>query len=192
MSKHVLTVIVLVALIGWSLYRRARRTLQAQPLRRRRLIVRSILFILVAALIVAVTFAYPVDLLWEVAGVAVGLILAGFAIAGTRFERRPDGWYYKQSVGIGVVVLLLFVGRLVWRIAFAAQAVANGTGMPGAGGGSTPAGRAGAHAAANPYASDPWTSGLLLVLVAYYACYFLWLVWKEKQVNKSEVGQANG
>jgi hypothetical protein len=67
----------------------------------------------------------------------------------------------------------------MYRLVLAYQLVAGGALQ--AAGSSTPMGASG-----NPYISDPWTASVIFVILTYYACYFLLLVRKEKQLARQQ------
>jgi hypothetical protein len=180
MPHNYVSIVVIAALILFGLYRRVRRTIGFQPLNRRRLTMRSIIFIVIGLLILAAASVDPTIYIFDAAGTVIGLILAYFAISNTQYEQRADGWYYRPNGWISAIVLLLFFGRLVYRVVYALDmskqlshvATAQGT---------TPA-----HLQANTYVADPWTAGMIFVLFAYYACYYLFLVRKEKHLVEEQ------
>ena len=140
---------------------------------------RSIIFSVIGGLLLAATLAHPIHFVWDAVGIAAGLVLAFIAIANTRYEHRADGWYYRPNAAIGALVILLFVGRVVYRLVLAYRLVA---------GGALQAARMSAPmgASGNPYVTDPWTASFLFVILTYYACYFLLLVRKEKQLASQQ------
>ncbi|GGJ11152.1 hypothetical protein GCM10010885_20530 [Alicyclobacillus cellulosilyticus] len=167
---HAMPLLLLSLLIIWSLYRRVRRTIAPARLVPRRLYLRAALFLAVEALS-TVSFAMHV---WDDVSAAIGLCagigLAVFAYRTTRYEHRPDGWYYRTNAAVGVVLITLFIARLVWRTAFVYEEVASATAHPG-----TPS-----------TASDPLTAAILFVLFTYYAVYFLLLAAKARTLTAEQ------
>lgn len=53
---------------------------------------------------------------WPCCGAGLGLT----AIRHTRFEHRADGWYYRTHLWIEIAVLVLFLSRIIYRVAFIA------------------------------------------------------------------------
>jgi hypothetical protein len=180
LSHQTEILVVVTALIAWSVYRRVRRTLHWQPLVKRRLVVRGSVFIVIGMLLLVSTLYHPATAWWDAAGVAAGAALAWLALRNTRYERRDDGWYYRPHGAIGALVILLFLARIAYRLA-AAAALWNGQGK--AAGGLVPAG--GAHASAAAASTvDPWTAGAMFILVAYYAVYYLAMAWRGPRPNE--------
>ncbi|WP_067927871.1 CcdC protein domain-containing protein [Alicyclobacillus shizuokensis] len=180
MESHILPVLVIVILVAFGLYRRIRRTISFQPIQRRRMSIRCLLF--VALLVLFVVTAAQTHLSDWVMGIGIllGLALAWVAAATTRFEIRNGVWHYRPSGWVSGVVLLLFIGRLAYRLLelyHSEDLVAASNGQP-------------AHLQANNYTSDPWTVLVIVILFAYYAAYFAYLLWKERQLEASEHGHA--
>ncbi|WP_067934615.1 hypothetical protein [Alicyclobacillus kakegawensis] len=180
MESHVLPVLLIVILVAFGLYRRVRRTVTFQPIQRRRMIIRSLLFVLLLVLFVGT--AAKTDLSYGVMGIGIlaGLALAWVAAATTRFEIRNGIWHYRPSGWVSGVVLLLFIGRLAYRLLelyHSEDLAAASNGQP-------------AHLQANNYTSDPWTLLAFFILFSYYAAYFAYLLWKERRLETS--GQETG
>src|SRR5262249_16672055 len=86
-------------------------------------------------------------------GLALGLVLAKFAVDHTTFERKPDGTYFTTKPWIGLVVTALFLGRLGARVITMSQ---------------------GMDAAAPPQMGrSPMTLGLFFLLAAYYVPFYV-------------------
>lgn len=184
---HLVSAVVIVALIAWSFYRRARRTLRMQPLRQRPLVIRTVLLLAIAVLIIAATWTHPLDLAFDALAILLGGVLAWLAARGTRIEALPaGGWQYRPSTGIGILVLALLLVRVGWRLWFAEEMLgqlpnSTATAAPGT-----------VPASTNPYASDPVTAALLLIFVAYYAGYALWLMMKVHRLEREAMQQPEG
>jgi hypothetical protein len=110
--------IVFGALIAWSLYRRVRRSIGRQKLRTGRII-----FVLVVLCVTAFFSALAGLLInpWLLAGLGAGtlggVILGFVSLKLTKFETTQEGHFYKPDTRLGVVISLLFIGRMVYRFA---------------------------------------------------------------------------
>ncbi len=115
-----LTVIALLPLIGWSLYRRVRRMLGRQRLSRVRPWVTITLFPLLLALLAMTAFVpphpQPYRLVWLAAGLALGGVAAAFGLKRTRFEAAAEGLFYTPDARLGLAISALIVLRVIWRI----------------------------------------------------------------------------
>ncbi|CAI6024410.1 hypothetical protein [Cohnella sp. JJ-181] len=151
-------------LIAFFLYRRIRRTVGFQLLRPRRLQIRVGLFSVVGLVLIATGFMHPVVFAGDAVGLALGGLLAWFAIRHSVVERRTDGLYYRTHVVIESLVIALFVGRIAYRFLFA---------MPAA---TQTADAFGGAGALQQYGRDPWTAAILFILIAYYAGYYLYVL----------------
>jgi hypothetical protein len=163
------------ALVVFGIYRRFRRSFGQQLLRPRAMYVRIGLLVLVGCLLVpsaarSYTFAGA-----SLAGVAVGIALALWGAARTRFVWVADRLYYVPHTYTGIVVSLLFVGRLVYRLIQVYTAMHTAGGMRAV------------SAADQPLSSasmlkSPLTVGLFFVLMGYYVCYYIIVLRKSKLV----------
>lgn len=140
--------------------------------------VRMVIFFVVSILLLAVSYVQPLSYISDAVGVAVGFVLSYFAIQSTKFEVRNDKWYYLPNVWISAIVLVLFLGRLLFRLLPVYEMMSH---MPKGGNAST--------FQSQPYGSNPWTAGLLFIFVAYYIGYYWFLLRKAKDLPEvSEVG----
>jgi hypothetical protein len=157
--------------IAFMLYRRFKRTVGFQKLKRTRLIFRSVMFGLLGCVFLSFGMFHPINFVADAAGLTAGLILSYYAIKHLRLEKREDGWYYRTHLWIEVTVLAIFVGRIVYRL-LAMYMQAPGAFYPAPG--------------ADPLqgvANDPLTVAVLFVMISYYIRYFVYLLRKEKQLE---------
>jgi hypothetical protein len=162
---------VFALLIPLALYRRFRRTFGRQPLVRGRLIARVVIFVLIGT---ALTLGARHYALQELGGLAVGTALALWGASRTRFETENGKRYYIPHTYTGIAVSLLFVGRLIYRLA-----QTSGT-LAAAGGSAPPAGPTAAM-------QSPLTMGILFVLIGYYVCYYSWVLWKSQHITAADL-----
>ena len=121
----------------------------------------------------------------ELVGAALGICLAVWGAQRTRFLTHGGQPYYVPHTYTGIVVSLLFLGRLVYRIvqiyggthpSSAAAAAANG------------------HASADPAQAfapasmlkSPLTVGVFFLLAGYYLYYYSWVLWKSKHLEAAD------
>lgn len=168
---HLVSWVVIVALLGWSMYRRVRRSITFQPLRPSRFTVRMVLFTVIGLLYLAgVIVQYPLDGVWAVIGLLLGGILAYFAIRTTEFRPNGGQWLYRPHSWIGVILIVLFIGRIAFRAVEVSSALTN----------TTAAGPAGMQA----YQRDPLTTGVFFILIAYYLGYYTFLIWRYRHLRR--------
>ncbi|WP_026960766.1 hypothetical protein [Alicyclobacillus herbarius] len=182
MGTHGLSIVVIVALIGWGLYRRVRRTVGFQPLQARRMRVRFVLFTVLLVLLAFTPMPTRADRWFMLVGVLVGLGLAGVAASTTQFQQKQGVWHYRPSGWVSAIVLLIFFGRLAYRMV---ELYEGSKGAPVVT--STGTGNA-AHLQAASYTSDPLTLVAIFILFSYYAGYFLYLLWRERHLERSPEG----
>lgn len=176
--NHVFSVLLPVALIGFGIYRRVRRTIGFQKLEPGRLRFRTVLFAVLGLLILALAIYHPIQLVGDAIGLAGGLTLGYFGIRHLRFEKREQGWFYRTHGTVEAIVLVLFIGRIAYRIIetmLLQPGAFSGTGAPGAGAGANPYG---------DFSKDPLTSAVFFVLVSYYLRFFTHLLRKNKELQQ--------
>jgi len=119
-NSATLTVIALLPLVGWGVYRRVKRMIGRQRLSRVRPWLTLTLFPVLLALLAATAFVpphpQPDKLVWLAAGLVVGSVLAVFGLKRTRFEATTDGLFYTPDSRIGIAISALIVLRVVYRI----------------------------------------------------------------------------
>jgi len=117
-------------LIAWSIYRRVRRNIGRQPLRPRRAAISIIVLTLVSALLVCTSLQNIRLLLGIGGGLLLGALLGFIGLRLTRFETTDAGHFYTPNAHIGVVLSLLFIGRLAYRFWAVHDAVAGANAPP--------------------------------------------------------------
>ena len=102
-------------LIDWSVYRRIRRNIGRQPLRPVRITFSIAIFTLVSVLFFGLARQSPPLLLGIGGGLFLGALLGFVGLRLTKFETTDAGHFYTPSTPIGVVLSLLFLGRMLYR-----------------------------------------------------------------------------
>jgi hypothetical protein len=168
---------LVAAAVLFAVFRRFRRTFGRQPLRPVRMRIRiTVLLIVGGALLLGIprstAFFAAVGI-----GAALGVALASWGAARTRFLKIDNQLYYVPHTYTGVAVSLLFLGRLVYRLiqVYAGWDATHGVGTPTA-----------QYAPAGMLRS-PLTLGLFFVLVGYYVYYYSAVLWKSKRIIPDEV-----
>ncbi len=100
------------------MYRRIRRSIGRQKLRTGRIIFVLVVLCLAASLSALAGLLINLRLLAGLgAGILGGVILGFVSLKLTKFETTQEGHFYKPDTRIGIVISMLFVGRLIYRMA---------------------------------------------------------------------------
>lgn len=102
-------------LIAWSIYRRVRRNIGRQKLRPRRITVSIVILSVVSILFLSMSLQQLHLLLGIGGGLLLGALLGFVGLRLTRFETTDEGHFYTPNTQIGIVLSLLFIGRLAYR-----------------------------------------------------------------------------
>jgi hypothetical protein len=158
------------ALIAFGIYRRFRRNFGAQAVRPVAMGIRIGLFAVIG---------FGLLPLWQrslgfAAAAAVGILggvsLAVFAATRTRFESRENGLHYIPHTYTGLIVFVLFVGRLIYRVAELYVA-----------------GDLSSAQRPSSMVQSPLTLGLLYVLIGYYVFYLSRVLWKARHLGPRDL-----
>jgi hypothetical protein len=155
-DPKLLSLLLFTALIVWLVYRRVRRTIGRQPFRPRALRLRIGILLGVGALLLIGLHGAPLMTATLLAGLAAGCALGLLGLKHTDFEDGPGGRFFTPHTYIGLVVVALFLGRVLYRLA--SVFVLGGA----------------AAASPNPFAGyqqSPVTVGIFGTLVGYYVLY---------------------
>ena len=104
---------LIAALVVFIIYRRLRRNFGQQPLRPVRMRVRIGLFLAIGCMLAPIAARSSAFLAATAAGIAVGVSMALYGAARTRFVRDATQVYYVPHTYTGIAVSLLFLGTAV-------------------------------------------------------------------------------
>ncbi|MET0519558.1 MAG: hypothetical protein ABW005_12085 [Burkholderiaceae bacterium] len=169
----------LAALIMWRVYTRIRRMVGRQRYRPVRPWFTVLLFPLLLAAMGMATLSHPEKLAMLLGGVVAGAGLGLYGHRLTRFEVTPQGYFYTPNAHLGIALSLLFIGRLVFRLA-SVYLLGDGDGggsIGNAGYGGSPFGDPG-------FLLSGWTLLIFGTLAGYYVCYAAGLLrWRLRQAG---------
>lgn len=178
MTQHLYTIVIMIALFSFVIYRRVRRNIGWQELNPRRLVVRTCIFFIIGLIFLSVGLTHPISLISDVAGIIAGILLAYYGASLTTFEKREKHYYYRPNTWIGSTVTFIFLARLIYRFyrmytsGLLTTSVSN----------QQPSSYQNIGAAVG----SSWTAGLLLIMFAYYIFYYLIILKKKKQLTHTE------
>lgn len=107
---------ILIPLIAWRIYVRARRSVARQPFHRGRLLAQVVIYSAIATLLAVFATKHLPSLEAELGGLVGGALLALLGLKLTRWEMTPEGNFYTPNAFLGHGLTLLFVGRIVYRL----------------------------------------------------------------------------
>ncbi|MDQ2800108.1 MAG: DUF1453 family protein [Armatimonadota bacterium] len=154
------TTLIFVAVFGFLLYRRYRRTVGRQPLVPKRLTFQVILLAGITLLVFVPLLAHPLTVVEGLAGLLVGGLVGLVSLRLTQFERTPDRDYYTPNTYLGLAVFGVFLARIIYRYTQVSSQIS----APHAAGPMPPG-------AMSALTSSPLTVALLLMVIGYYLIY---------------------
>ena len=116
MNSHLQMFGLFGLLLAWSFYRRVRRNIGRQPVRPGRLLAYAVLLGALSLFFALTGLAQPRLLEGLFAGLALGALLALLGLRLTQFETTARGSFYTPNTHIGVILMVIFIGRLVYRL----------------------------------------------------------------------------
>lgn len=169
----------IAVLVVWAIYRRLRRSFGQQPIRPVRMRVRMGILVVLGMTFIPVALKSVQFLGAEFAGLVAGIALALWGASRTRYRSEGDQLYYVPHTYTGIVVSLLFIGRLAYRLAQAylwnvAPASGSATTAP-------------AISGAGMNMRSPLTAGLVFVLIGYYLVYYGMVLWKSRRISPEDL-----
>jgi putative flippase GtrA len=173
-------IIMISALLLFSIFRRVRRNIGWQQIIQRKLVVRTIIFLVIGSLFISGSAAHPISLISDVIGIMIGVILAYYGARMTNFEERGGTWYYRPNTWIGSLVTALFFARLVYRfyevyqLRGTIQQIQNSPN------------EANGFANISSTLGNSWAAGLILIMFAYYVLYYFFILQRQKQLSGAE------
>jgi len=115
-STPTIVMILLVPLLVWRVYSRFRRLVGRQRLSKVRPWITLTVFPLLSGLLSWLVYPNTDAIAWLGAGIAAGAALSLLGLKLTRFERTPRGYFYHPNRYLGISLVLLFVGRIAYRV----------------------------------------------------------------------------
>ena len=117
MPAHLTQYLVMLPLLAWRVGRRGSRQFGRQPIRRKRMIFRIVMFSVIGAAL-ALSGFQRIELAEGLAGgVLIGAALGLLGLRLTRFEVDPvKGDCYVPNPWIGALLTVLLLARLGWRL----------------------------------------------------------------------------
>lgn len=155
-STPTIVLLLLVPLLLWRGYARYRRMVGRQRLSRLRPWITLTVFPLILGLFAYVLYPRMESLEWLAAGLAGGAGLAVYGLKLTRFERTPEGLFFTPNRILGTSLVLLFFGRVVYRVVEVSAMSARNT--------------------LTDFVASPVTLGVFGVLAGYYIAYAVGLL----------------
>jgi hypothetical protein len=153
--------------IAFMIYRRVKKSIGFQPFSPKRMRFRTVLFGILGIFILSVGFIHPILFLADGVGIAVGAVLAFYAIRHFVYEWRGELLYTRTHIIIEATVLTLFLGRVLYRVLTVIMLSKNSA------------------APSDPqqmsqFTKDPYTVAIFLIIVIYYIAYYSFLIRKGK------------
>jgi hypothetical protein len=108
--------LIFVAVIGWRVYRRIRRSIGRQPVRRNRMITGIVIYSVLTVLVALLGIQHPMVIAGLGGGLVVGVPLGLVGLHFTKFENTPQGRFYTSHPYIGVSIAALLVVRMFYRM----------------------------------------------------------------------------
>ncbi len=106
---------VLAPFILWRVYQRVKRLMVRQRSQPWRHWIAAVLFPLLMVLLGTAALTHPPALAGMAAGITAGVALGVLALRRTVYEQIGGSFFYTPNAHIGILVSVLFIGRLLYR-----------------------------------------------------------------------------
>lgn len=115
MTPSPIVAAILVPFVMWRVYMRIRRLMVRQRSQPWRHWIAVILFPLILVLLGVSALAHPLALAGMAVGISAGAMLGVLGLRKTLYERIGGAFFYTPNAHIGILVSMLFLGRLLYR-----------------------------------------------------------------------------
>ena len=178
MPAHLTPYLIMLPLLAWMVWRRVSRQFGRQPIQRKRMIFRIVLFSLLGCMFVLSGF-HKIELAEGLlGGVLIGGALGLLGLRLTRFEVDPiKGDCYVPNPWIGALLTVLLLGRLAWRLLVLLPQMQATQATPAGAPDISPMG----------YAASPLTMLVIGLLVGYYIVYFSGLLIHHRRFQQTRL-----
>ncbi|QGQ95525.1 hypothetical protein EHS13_11865 [Paenibacillus psychroresistens] len=157
-------------IIAFVLYRRVKRSIGFQRFSSKRLKFRIVIFSIIGVILLAVSIIHPILILADVVGITAGAVLSYYAIRHFIYEWRDELLYTRTHIYIESTVLILFLGRVLYRVLAVFMISKNLVVVQG-------------DNQMAQYTRDPYTVGIFCVILTYYIIYNYFLIRKGKALS---------
>jgi hypothetical protein len=163
MTPSPIVAAILVPFVMWRVYQRIKRLMVRQRSQPWRHWIAVILFPLIIVAIGVNALAHPLALAGMAVGISAGAALGVLGLRKTIFERIGGAFFYTPNAHIGILVSMLFLGRLLYR---GYEFYMLGAAQP------------------SDFGSSPLTLIVFGVLAGYYTTYAAGLLrWRKAETN---------
>ncbi|SDM54557.1 hypothetical protein SAMN04488137_0675 [Fictibacillus solisalsi] len=169
---HIQQMAIPLLIMVFVVYRRVRQTIGFQFFKPRRLIFRMIVFSLIIIGFLANAALHPRTLFYAVPGLCLGIVLVHNAARHSTFQWKNNELHYRTHKWIEATVLILFLGRFLYRYLF----LITSTNWQ-----SLESFQYGQH-----FTRDPLTAFVFFVLGTYYIGFNAYILKKGKELQKEE------
>lgn len=180
MPAHFTNFLIMLPLLAWIIWRRVSRSFGRQPIQRKRMIFRIVMFSIIGGLL-ALSGFHQIELVEGLfGGVLLGGALGLLGLRLTRFEADPvKGDCYVPNPWMGALLTVLLLGRLAWRLLVLWPQMQQASAL---------AETHGSAAQMQPmgYASSPLTLLVISLLVGYYIVYFSGLLIHHRRFQQTQ------
>jgi hypothetical protein len=179
MPAHLASYLIMLPLLAWIVWRRISRTFGRQPVQRKRMIARVVIFSVIGAALALSGFHQLALAEGLFGGMLVGGAIGLVGLRLTRFEIDPvKGDCYLPNVWIGALLMVLLLGRLAWRLMVMWPQLQNGFAAANAAGGV-------GHSMSS--SSSPLTMMVIGLLVGYYIVYYSGVLIHHRRFQQRQV-----
>jgi len=180
MPAHLNTYLIMLPLLALIVWRRVSRQFGRQPIRRKRMILRIVVFAIIGCLLAVLSGFRNIALAEGLfGGVLIGGAIGLLGLQLTRFEVDPvRGDCYVPNPWIGALLTVLLLGRLAWRflVVLPQMQQVSAAATQSAGFQAQPMG----------YTYSPLTMLVIGLLVGYYIVYFSGLLIHHRRFQQAQ------
>lgn len=115
MNIQTIALLILVPLLVWRVYARLKRMMaRQQSVMSRHWTGLAVFTAMVLVPGSELVTQQPASLGWLAVGTAAGVAYAIWGLRKTRYEATPEGYFFTPNARLGMLVAMLFVGRIIY------------------------------------------------------------------------------
>ena len=114
MNIQTIALLILVPLLMWRVYARLKRMMARQQSVMSRHWTGLAVFTAMMLVPGSELLSQPASLGWLAVGTAAGVAYGVWGLRKTRYEVTPEGYFFTPNARLGMLVAMLFVGRIIY------------------------------------------------------------------------------